>query len=377
LRLAGVSGQERIAVTKKVSELELEILKKQLQQKNALTAEAITAYEKSVEDNIKRDEMQSQREYELGNITKTQLLALQKQYEERRFEIQRESQEARINALLGDPNMDPVALQKLFDQMAELQRRHALNVAKIQTDMAVENKARWEQFLSPISSAFSKSITGIIQGTQTWRKAMSNIFSSVLGEFVNLGVQMATKWAAMELAKTMATQKNSTLRLVLEKMGLLEATAAETTASGTTVATKTAEAAAVLPVTAAEAAGEGAKAVAGIPIVGPALAAGAFAAIMSMVMGGLKSARGGFDIPAGLNPVTQLHQREMVLPEQYADVIRGLAGGGGGGDSAGGLHINLFTPDVASTRRFLLNNKHLVAEALKSAGRDFSNQLRR
>lgn len=41
------------------------------------------------------------------------------------------------------------------------------------------------------------------------------------------------------------------------------------------------------------------------------------------------SAAGGFDIPAGSNPMTQLHEKEMVLPKQHADVIRGLANSGG------------------------------------------------
>jgi hypothetical protein len=37
------------------------------------------------------------------------------------------------------------------------------------------------------------------------------------------------------------------------------------------------------------------------------------------------SAAQGFDIPPGLNPVTQLHEKEMVLPAEQADVIRRLA----------------------------------------------------
>jgi hypothetical protein len=43
------------------------------------------------------------------------------------------------------------------------------------------------------------------------------------------------------------------------------------------------------------------------------------------------SAEGGYDIPSGTNPITQLHEREMVLPKEQADVIRGLAGAGGAG----------------------------------------------
>lgn len=40
------------------------------------------------------------------------------------------------------------------------------------------------------------------------------------------------------------------------------------------------------------------------------------------------SAAGGFDIPSGINPLTQLHEREMVLPAEYADAIRGMTRGG-------------------------------------------------
>jgi len=52
----------------------------------------------------------------------------------------------------------------------------------------------------------------------------------------------------------------------------------------------------------------------------------------------LATAAGGYDIPAGINPVTQLHEREMVLPAQYADVIRSMAGGG---SSAPSVIVNI------------------------------------
>lgn len=52
----------------------------------------------------------------------------------------------------------------------------------------------------------------------------------------------------------------------------------------------------------------------------------------------IKFAAQGYDIPAGKNPVTQLHEKEMVLPAQYADVIRGLANTGG--TAGGGININ-------------------------------------
>lgn len=80
-----------------------------------------------------------------------------------------------------------------------------------------------------------------------------------------------------------------------------------------------------------------AKATAMFPIYGAALATGIRIAgyTSAGLVGGLAiaqaSAEGGYDIPAGVNPMTQLHEKEMVLPRQQADVIRGLAGGGSGG----------------------------------------------
>lgn len=52
----------------------------------------------------------------------------------------------------------------------------------------------------------------------------------------------------------------------------------------------------------------------------------------------IASAEGGYDIPAGANPVTQLHEKEMVLPKAQAEVIRGLAARGGA--AGGGVIIN-------------------------------------
>lgn len=53
-----------------------------------------------------------------------------------------------------------------------------------------------------------------------------------------------------------------------------------------------------------------------------------------VMVGGRYSAAGGFDIPSGVNPLTQLHQKEMVLPAEYADVIRGISRGGSSSSNA-------------------------------------------
>lgn len=95
----------------------------------------------------------------------------------------------------------------------------------------------------------------------------------------------------------------------------------------------------------AKAAAAGAyKAVVGIPYVGPFLAPAAAAAAFGATMA-FASAEGGYDIPAGVNPLVQAHAREMILPAEHADTIRrmGARAGGdaGGGDGDGGRHVTI------------------------------------
>ena len=89
---------------------------------------------------------------------------------------------------------------------------------------------------------------------------------------------------------------------------------------------------------------------AAIPMVGPFLApaAAATAVAAAEVFAGtataaafmsVASAEGGYDIPAGVNPMTQLHQKEMVLPAAQAEVIRGLAKNGGNDGGSGSITI--------------------------------------
>ena len=127
---------------------------------------------------------------------------------------------------------------------------------------------------------------------------------------------------------------------------------------------------------------------AAIPIVGPALAPAAGAAAFAVAEGfaaaataaaamSVASARGGFDIPAGVNPLTQLHEREMVLPARHADVIRNLsnnASNAGTGDMKLTL-INNGTPQrvVESKRIFADERLLIVQDAVRAVGAEFGD----
>ena len=71
----------------------------------------------------------------------------------------------------------------------------------------------------------------------------------------------------------------------------------------------------------------------------------------------------GYDIPAGVNPMVQLHEQEMVLPMAQANAIRDMANGGGGGGSP--MHVTIHAIDSQSIKKLLMDNGHHVADALR------------
>jgi len=123
-----------------------------------------------------------------------------------------------------------------------------------------------------------------------------------------------------------------------------------------------------------------AKALAMGPVVGPIMAGivrGMGYASAGIVIGTtIASAEGGYDIPAGVNPVTQLHEKEMVLPKAQAEVIRGLAANGGAG-GRGALSVTYspnFNIDSRSDRAQVQRDMQMVAQ---QANADLVDRLQR
>ena len=116
------------------------------------------------------------------------------------------------------------------------------------------------------------------------------------------------------------------------------------------------------------------------PVVGPILAGvvrGLGYASAGIVIGTtIASAEGGYDIPAGVNPVTQLHEKEMVLPKAQAEVIRGLAtnGGAGGRGMPSITYSPNFNIDARSDREQVRKDMQVVAH---QANADLVDRLQR
>lgn len=87
------------------------------------------------------------------------------------------------------------------------------------------------------------------------------------------------------------------------------------------------------------------------------------------------SAEGGYDIPGGVNPVTQLHEKEMVLPKAQAEVIRGLAKNGGAGGA--GITINSSPQIHIDSRTDQQEVRRIVAIGVAQGNADLVDRLQR
>lgn len=379
LNLADLTEKEKGQIMKKSADLKLQILQKTAAEEKAIAQEGIDEYARLANFSVEQRRIAAREEYDLGLISKTQLLEQDRQFEQERYEIQRTALDLRLALLEKDPNTSPVEYAKLKNQMLEIDRQHAL--AQRQIEAQVKTAAPGQQVFKSMQSSFEQAITGMITRAQTLRQGLNNIFQSIFSTFVQ-------KMVAEPLARFAASliQQSGLYQAFFGVKAGMEATSAAT-GVGITAAESAAKITAIAPVAAAGAASSQAA----IPVIGPALAMGAAAMMLAFVMGlggkgggststttgpginmgkgSTPSAAGGFDIPAGVNPLTQLHEREMVLPAEHADTIRSMKGGG----DNGAVHLHVHSLDTGGVKDFLRRNSHVMAPGLRNLARNMTS----
>lgn len=314
-----------------------------------------------------------------GRISQLERLDLEIEFENRRYQIAYDALQERIALAEQDPTYSQTAIDKLKAQMAELgqghERTQAKNEGKRESQRRKDapnvmemlqdgGKNVWQEAQQQMGQAF----TAMLTRAKSFRQAMGGVFSSIRQTFVQEMVSKPLAALMGRFAQEGAMWLANGARQI----------ATQTATSATVTGLKKAETTENVGMNAIQAAAEAFKAMAGIPYVGPFLAVGAAAAAMAAVyglmsgMGGggsststtttrIPSAAGGWDIPAGINPLTQLHENEMVLPAEHAQTIREMAGQSGGDDS---------TIIINSTGGDFIHKKDL-AKLLKQMKRDF------
>jgi hypothetical protein len=332
------------------------------QQIQSMRQQEIVATQKSRLADIAHAEQLAQLAVQGNLMTQQQLLAAQQEFENRRYEVERNALEQRKLLLEQDPDRNPVMLQQIQQQMLDLQRQHSNNVQVISQNQAMESRSNWTGMMGSLQQTWTTGLNGILTGTMSTQGLLRGIFSSIGVAFIdNMVTKPLMAWLFGEAAKTTATVSGVAARGAAEEAG-----AVKSVLLWAGVAVKN------ILVSGYQAMAAAFAAMAAIPIIGPALGVIAAAAAGAFVFGLVKnvaSAEGGYDIPAGTNPLTQLHEQEMVLPKQYANVIRNAASGegslGGGGDT-----INYHDNSGRLTPSEIRRNVGIIAKELQRLRRN-------
>lgn len=394
----------RIVAEKEASDKTVALRVKEFEEVKKLQDELIDNKLKNAQRSYEIDRAQIRSEFDAHKISNVQKYQLEKEAEDKLRELKRRSLEERMelenqmSSLSGKQGNQNQIMNNISDldseqKVADTQSKGLISAAEMQ-----DFEDKFGGLTSRMSGLWDKGIQAMMNGTLTWKNAMNAIFSELAGAFIQSMISEPLKKYAASLATRMAI-----------KLGFIKAeTAAEVAGqaaqSGAVVASEGVKTAATatgvfarlglklmeviksIMMSAWEAMAAAWAAMSAIPVIGPVLgvAAGiaAFAGV-SAIVGKVASASGGYDIPSGVNPMTQLHEEEMVLPKQHANTIRALGKAvmgdgslaqpsmGGGIDSVALPPIYISAVDAKSIQRLLKNNGRAVASGLHQYARNF------
>ena len=381
LQHVSAGSKEGLQIRQKIAALELSIHKEKVKETQRLGKAEIEEQRNVELHKLAMAETASDTALALGQVTNLQRLQQQQLFEDQRYQIEEKALQDRIELAKLDPNTSPEALAQLHEKLLELQRKYELKKAQIGGQQKVAEKKENPGFMDlfqqgignsfdGVGNAFGQMLDSVLARTATFRQAMSNMFKQIGTTFLQELVFKPLQGVIMSVVKQTALYR------MLTGVQATEAVKGATIS----VAAKQGETTANVGMSAIEAAANAFKAMAGIPYIGPVLAVGAAAAAMAAVMGLLSggggggtttsvtripSAAGGWDIPAGLNPMAQLHEQEMVLPAEQANVIRNLAGNGGG-------EVKVTIAAHPMPGDFFMVHRKELAKAMKAVHRDYA-----
>lgn len=340
-------------------------------------------------------------ELDAKRITNTQKAVLERQLEDQLRQIKRAALEERLaledeysarSGKRGDQG-------QISNEIADLDTDQSIADTKSTSLMSQAQMQDFEDkfggLTSRISSLWDQGIQSMMNGTLTWQNATNAILTDMGMFFIQSMVTEPLRNYMQGLAQRVVIKlgfiKTETAAEIAgqaaQSTAVVAGEATKTTATGVGVLTrlglKAGEAIKSIMMYAWEAMAGAFKAMVSIPYIGPVLAVAAGASALALVgglAGKIKSARGGYDIPSGVNPVTQLHEEEMVLPKQHANTIRALGksmSGGGmeqpamAGDGGGMASINIQAWDSRDVKRFMKSHGREFASSLQSYARGF------
>jgi hypothetical protein len=327
-----VGAKDRTAIVRKMADLEVAILREKAKQREQIDAIGLKAQQDRALAAVELAQQDAQAQLALGDITKAQMLDAERAFEEQRLGIKLDYLRARLAVI--DPERDPVAYAQASEAIEEAERQHQQRMAQIRqgAEALRREQSPMLSIWNDAQQAMAQAAGQILTRQQSLAQGLKNIWQGIRQSIAGEITKIAAEWL-----KGMIRQRVLTMAGIGMK--------------------------------AAEAGAGAAASQASIPIVGPALALAAMGATMAAVLGlgaSVPSAARGWDIPAGINPIAQLHEQEMVLPADQANVIRDMAAGGGGGAAQPAAVLRT----VGTMGDFLMVHRHDLAKVIKVLNKD-------
>lgn len=196
---------------------------------------------------------------------------------------------------------------------------------------------KWQTFGSSVRSTFNSTITGLINGTETFGQAFANILTSIVDGFVQMGLDIVEDWAKTQLTNLLLAQTTQTTQATTQ-VGSNAAVAGSAAYAST----------------------------AAIPIIGPELAPAAAATAYAGALSfeGLAFASGGMELDQ--DQLVYAHKDEMILPAGLSSGIKGMINDGSGG---GDTHLHgpfVSAMDTQTGMQFLMKNLPRFAKAVSA-----------
>jgi hypothetical protein len=225
-------------------------------------------------------------------------------------QVVRREELARLDAHIAGLTAGTKAYEQAIKERAKLETQLTLETEKIQDAHRAKVQAQVTQWTTAMATPFKTAINDMMLSGKNFQTAMADLAKGVESGFINMIENIGEKWI-------------------------------EQTITDAVMATTTTQASAVAQISAnAGVAASGAAASqAGIPIVGPALAVGAAAAMLALVLGyeSLAHAEGGMVLDR--NQLVFAHKNEMILPAHLSQGVQQMISSGGAGGGQGDVNL--------------------------------------
>jgi hypothetical protein len=354
LALTEAGSKEQLAVENNIYQLE-----KQLAVQNERdTLTSLDAEEKVTDAAYARKKAAIEEEAELGKTSASEEVAQLKDLLDSEWALEQDYYEKKLAAATNDARTQ----EKLTEQEELAYEKYLTDKDKLDAQAVQNSQKQWESLLQPIQRALDTSITGIIMGTTTVQKALSNLAQSIIAEFVNSAVQSVFGGLGKLLGASLVGGSGGGGGSGDQDFWGGVTGAGEDIAGGGISAGLFGSG------------GLFGALGAGSLFSGGGIFGSLFKGIGSLFgfeHGGIvPSAQGGWMVPS--TSLAMLHANEMVLPANISQGLQSMIAGGGTGASGGGANVmfNVSAMDSQSVAKFFQSNGNVLVAAINRAMRN-------